>query len=196
MPDATRPHTDAAAPRDWHDAFAALPLERPEANAWSDIARRLPTKRRRARWPALLAIAAAAVLAVVVPMRLMGPTPTEAASTAKPAAVAVAPATQAATPIDPLEQLYAQSAQFEALLAIARDDRVSSGAAVEVAAGLDTELARIDAQLREPGLSHERQLALWRARVDVLGSLVGFEGTRRWLAVHGQRYDGALVRAD
>lgn len=195
MPDATHPHTHAA-PRDWQGAFAALPLDRPDRDAWSDIARRLPASRHRARWPALLAIAAAAVLAVVVPMRLMGPTSSGTPAITTPPAVAGAPATQPATPIDPLEQLYAQSAQFEALLAIARDDRVSSGAAVEVAAGLDTELARIDAQLREPGLSRERQLALWRARVDVLESIVGFEGTRRWLAVHGQRYDGALVRAD
>ena len=38
-----------AAPRDWSAAFAALPLERPDRDAWSDIARRLPARPRRVR---------------------------------------------------------------------------------------------------------------------------------------------------
>jgi len=67
---------------------------------------------------------------------------------------------------------------------------------VEVGADLDRELARIDARLRQPGLDAPAQLALWRARVDTLRAAVGFESTRRWLAVHGERYDGALVRVD
>jgi hypothetical protein len=196
MPDDTSrfPHAGGAtggAPRDWNAAFAALPLERPEADAWPDIARRLPS-RRMSRWPAKLAIAAALALAIVVPLRLLAP------ATAPPGDIA-APAPQVASqtaPLDPLEQLYAESAQLEGLLAIARDDTVSSGAAAEVSADLDGQLARIDAQLRQPGLARDRQLALWRARVDALRSSVTFESTRRWLAVHGQGYDGALVRVD
>lgn len=177
--------------RDWNAAFAALPLERPDRDAWSDVAHRLPPERSARRWPALLALAAAVTLAVVVPLRLFAP------DDVAPAVATNAPvATQPSTAIDPLEQLYAQSAQLEALLAMARDDRVASGAAVEVAADLEDELAAIDAQLRQPGLPRARQLALWRARVDTLGAMADFEGTRRWLAVHGERYDGALVQVD
>jgi hypothetical protein len=186
MPDDTRLHSSHA-PGTWSEAFAALPSERPDGDPWMELAPRL-SSRTSTRWPAWLAVAAAVTLAVVVPLTLRE-TPTDAP------APQVAPATPPGT-IDPLEQLYAQSAQLEALLAIARDERVASGAAAEVAADLDAELARIDAQLRQPGLSRERQLALWRERVDTLGSIVGFEGTRRWLAAHGQRYDGALVRVD
>ena len=74
--------------------------------------------------------------------------------------------------------------------------RVGSGAAVEVGANLDAELARIDAALRQPNLGRDGQLALWHARVDTLRSAVSFESTRRWMAVHGEGYDGALVRVD
>ena len=81
-------------------------------------------------------------------------------------------------------------------LALARDENVATGAAIEVGADLDNELARIDAQLRQPGLDSERQLALWRARVDTLRSAVSFESTRRWLVAQGERYDGSLVQVD
>ena len=182
---------DPTSPRDWTSAFAALPLERPDGDGWAALARRLPARRSGRRWPAVLAIAAAVTLAVVVPLRILAPDDAVA-----PPTVATNTPTRPSTAIDPLEQLYAQSAQLEALLAMARDDRVATGAAVEVAAGLEGELARIDAQLRQPGLSRERQLALWRARVDTLGTMADFEGTRRWLAVHGERYDGALVQVD
>ena len=138
-----------------------------------------------------LAIAAVLALAVVVPLRLLGPKPSQVA----PPTPTVA-ATTPATPTDPLEQLYAESAQLESVLAIARDDTVSSGSAAAVAANLDAQLARIDAQLRTPDLPRDRQIALWRARVEALRSSVTFEGTRRLLASHGEGYDGALVRVD
>ena len=193
MPDDnTRDPRRHGAPHDWNAAFAALPLERPDTDAWDAIAARLPA-RKAAHWPMRLALAAALALAVVVPLRMLAPTddaPIDTVAATTPAPVAPASA------IDPLEQLYAESAQLEALLTIARDDRVASGAAVEVAADLATELARIDAQLRQPGLARDRQLALWRARVDMLRSTVGFETTRRWLAANGERYDGALVQVD
>ena len=181
------------APRDWNAAFAALPLERPDADTWADIARRLPAPRRRTvRWPARVAIAAALALAVVVPLGLLKQSPPEATPT--PQVATQTPPVQ--KPADPLEQLYAESAQLEGMLAIARDDSVSSGAAAEVAAGLDTELARVDAQLRTPGLTRDRQLALWRERIETLRTIVAFESNRRWLAAHGEGYDGALVRVD
>ena len=194
MPDdTTRPHRHGA-PHDWNAAFAALPLERPDADTWDAIAARLPA-RKAANWPVRIALAAALALAVVVPLRMLAPT-NDAPATDTVAATTPAPVATPSSAIDPLEQLYAESAQLEALLTIARDDRVASGAAAEVAADLDTELARIDAQLRQPGLDRDRQLALWRARVDTLRSTVGFETTRRWLAANGERYDGALVRVD
>ena len=189
MPDATR-HPAGHAPDTWADAFAALPLERPDNDAWADIAPRLPV-RKHAHWPMGLAIAAALALAVIVPLRLL-PTSTDIAA---PPPVIATTGTVPVTP-DNLETLYAESAQLEGLLALARDDSVATGAAAEVGADLDAELARIDAALRQPGLDANGQLTLWRARVDTLRSAVSFESTRRWLAVHGERYDGALVRVD
>jgi hypothetical protein len=189
MRDATR-HPAGPAPDSWAQAFYALPLERPQTDAWADIAARLPV-RKRAHWPARLAIAATLALAVIVPLRML---PTSKQTASPPAPVAAA-TTQPET-ADALETLYAESAQLEGLLALARDDSVGSGAAVEVGANLDAELARIDAALRQPNLGRDGQLALWRARVDTLRSAVSFESTRRWMAVHGEGYDGALVRVD
>ncbi|MUV12730.1 hypothetical protein [Noviluteimonas gilva] len=192
MRDATR-HSAGRTPETWREAFNALPLERPDTDAWSDIAARLPV-RKRMQWPTRLAIAAALALAVIVPLRLL-PTSNEPAAPTTQVAATSTTTTQPATP-DALETLYAESAQLEGLLALARDDSVASGAAVEVGADLDSELARIDAALRQPHLDRDGQLALWRARVDTLRSAVSFESTRRWMAVHGERYDGALVRVD
>ena len=189
MRDATQTPAGRA-PASWAEAFDTLPLERPDTDAWSDIAARLPV-RKRAHWPAGLAIAAALALAVIVPLRLL---PTSNQTQPPPARVAAA-TTPAATS-DSLETLYAESAQLEGLLALARDDSVGSGAAMEGGANLDAELARIDAALRQPDLGRDRQLTLWRARVDTLRSAVSFESTRRWMAVHGEGYDGALVRVD
>ncbi|MCW5582161.1 MAG: hypothetical protein KIS72_12540, partial [Luteimonas sp.] len=104
----------------------------------------------------------------------------------------------AATPVadDPFERLYAESAQLESLLAVARDERVSSGTAAALSGELETRLASIDAALMQPGLSRDQQLALWRQRVDGLRMLTSFESNRRWLAAQGTRYDGALVAID
>ena len=203
--------THGRTPGDWSAAFAALPLERPDTDAWADIAARIPAhapgsrtrvSRTASPWIARVAIAAALALAVVVPLRMLDrskPAGDDAASTqvASASSTSTAPSTQAPTPAgDSLETLYAQSAQLEGLLALARDEDVATGAAIEVGVDLDNELARIDAQLRQPGLDSARQLALWRARVDTLRSAVSFESTRRWLAAQGERYDGALVQVD
>lgn len=95
-----------------------------------------------------------------------------------------------------LESLYAESAQLEALLALARDDRVATGAAAALSDAYDTQVASIDAALREPALSDEARNALWRQRVDTLRQFAGFESTQRALAASGERYDAMLVSID
>lgn len=72
MPDDTR--MPRHAPRDWTDAFAALPLESPQGDAWARIvagiqpaaeATHPPRRHRRPLW---LAVAAVAALAVALPL--------------------------------------------------------------------------------------------------------------------------------
>jgi hypothetical protein len=103
---------------------------------------------------------------------------------------------KAALADDSLESLYATSAQLESLLAVARDPRVESGPAAALGSALDAELATIDAQLSQPGLDAESQRRLWQARVDRLQVAAGFATDQRWLAAHGQVYEGTLVDID
>jgi hypothetical protein len=182
MPDLS---SSVSMPRDWGEAFAALPQERPTVDGWARVAARLDVP-PRSRWPIWLATAAALVLAAALPWQWHRDHATSAAPTAQPIVAGT----------DALEQLYAESAQLEAVLAMARDERVSSGAAAALAGDLDRQLASIDAALMQPGLSRAEQLALWQQRVEALRSVVSFEGTRRWLAAQGERYDGALVSID
>lgn len=203
-------------PDDWHDAFAALPLEPAPADGWSRLSARLQLQLepatadgrswlgarlhtwRRQQWPMPLAIAATLVLAVALPWRIYDPadrSPTDRADAASVASPRSAPSATAAADAS-LEQLYAESAQLESLLQVARDDRVSSATAAALSGELDARIAAIDAALMQPGLSPERQLWLWRSRVEALRSLTGFESNRRWLAANGKRYDGALARVD
>lgn len=95
-----------------------------------------------------------------------------------------------------LERLYAESAQLEALVALARDDRVATGAAATLTSAYDAQVASIDASLREPGVDPGQREALWQQRVDALRELAGFESTQRALAAQGERYDAALVSID
>jgi hypothetical protein len=267
-------------PRNWSDAFAALPLDTPDAGAWQRVQHaRWP--RSASRWPKWSALAAVLALAAALPWQLSrtGPaadaagtgavapqpglarapetTPVVAAepvpratSEALPAAApgqgaqsAVAAVATRATRTEPartervtraripaatpgapdaidtgiaaaplvqdgppavakpgaeasLESLYAESAQLEALLALARDDRVATGAAAALSDAYDTQLASIDAALREPALGDEARNALWRQRVDTLRQFAGFESTQRALAAGGERYDAMLVSID
>jgi len=101
-----------------------------------------------------------------------------------------------ARPESNLEPLYAESAQLEALLAVARDDRIASSGAAALTDSLDAELAAIDATLIQPGLDAPRRAGLWRQRVDTLRQLAGVETTRRLLSARGETYDAALVSID
>lgn len=101
-----------------------------------------------------------------------------------------------ATPVDPLPGLYAESAQLEALVALARDDRVASASGAVLAGELDARIGLIDAALSQTDLSPTQRSVLWQQRIDALRELAGVESTERWLASHGERLDGALVRVD
>jgi hypothetical protein len=101
---------------------------------------------------------------------------------------AAAPASTAAKQFD---TLYAESARLETLLALARDDRVASAGAALLAAELDAQVAGIDASLAQPGLDDLQRMTLWRARVDALRQVAGFESTQRVLASQGDA--GALL---
>jgi hypothetical protein len=101
------------------------------------------------------------------------------------------------TPADPqLERLYAESAQLEALVSMARDDRVASAAAATLTSAYDAQVAGIDASLRRADIDATQRTALWQQRVDALRQLAGFESTQRVLAAQGERYDAMLVSID
>jgi hypothetical protein len=168
-------------PSNWGDAFAALPTADPP-DRWPAIAARIGRRRNAIGW---FALAATLVLALALPWKLQ-----------HDAVPNSAPAPHAAPARNELETLYAQSAQLEALLAYARDDRVTSGTAASVSAQLDQRVASIDAALAQPHLSTTRQRELWRQRVEALRTLASFESNRRLLSARGERYDGALVRVD
>jgi hypothetical protein len=99
------------------------------------------------------------------------------------------------TATDLLPGLYSESAQLEALLAVARDDRVSSAGAALLSDELDAQVAAVDASLARPGLDGGERLHLWQARVDALRQAAGFESTQRLLASQG-RSDVMLVSVD
>ena len=180
---------------DWAAALAHLPAEEPPRDAWQRLSAALDARGaatraapgRGVRLPrpaAWLAMAATLALAVALPWRAMQPGQPEA----QPAGVGGDTVA--------MDALLLESARLEALLGHARDGRVSTGTAAAMAAQLDARLASIDAELARADLAPARERTLWAARVDVLRRLVGFEGTRRWLAVNGDAYDGALVRVD
>ncbi len=135
--------------------------------------------------------------------------PDDASSSMKSTAPATTPRIAAAAPRedatpDPrgdelraqVAALQAESAQLEALLALARDDRVASASGAAVTVELDRRVGRIDASLSQPGLADADRAALWQARVSAMRELAGFETTQRWLVASGERYDGALVSVD
>ena len=178
MPDQAD-HRSGHMPANWSEAFAALPTADPP-DCWPALAAQSRRGRRRAT--GMLAVAATLLVGIALPWKLQH----EAAP----------PPAAASTSDNELEALYAQSAQLEAVLAYARDDRVGSGSAETVAARLGQRLALIDAALSQPGLPAARQHALWQQRVATLRTLAGFETNRRLLSARGDRYDGVLVRVD
>lgn len=111
-----------------------------------------------------------------------------------PAAADPVPAT---VPTDiAFDALYAQSAQLESLIAVARDGRVASATGTMLAGDLERRIGSIDAALSQPALTDAQRADLWRERIAALRELAGVETTQRWLAARGERYEGALVRVD
>ena len=106
------------------------------------------------------------------------------------------PATIDSPEASSLEPLYAQSAQLEGLLAMARDDRVSNGTAAALSDNLDARVASIDAALTRTDVTPQRRSDLWRDRIDTLRQLVGIETTQRLYSARGQQFDAALVSID
>lgn len=97
MPDRNTP---LPAPADWHDAFAALPLEAPSGDGWQRIAPALARKprqhRRLAPWAAAAAIACLALLPALPWLRMPAPAEDAAPAAAAPP-VKFAPRSDAAT---------------------------------------------------------------------------------------------------
>lgn len=189
------------APQSWHDAFAALPPETPEAGGWTRLQARLAlegrpawirrsparwaTWRPRSRWIAS-GLAAALALALVLPGQLSGwrdPRPPSRDS-------------RDGGSQSPVDALRAESAELEAWLGYVRDERVSSATAAALAGEYESRLAGIDGALAAPGLTPYQERQLWQARVQLLHGLAELESTRRWLALNGQRLDGTLVLVD
>lgn len=124
-------------------------------------------------------------------------TVTSASPPSGPAAAAPAAITASSepTPLDQaeLDSLYAESAHLEALLAVARDERVASASAALISDHYDDQVGSIDAALMQPSLTDRQRTGLWRERVATLRQQAGFESTQRVLAAYGQRDDARLV---
>jgi hypothetical protein len=119
-----------------------------------------------------------------------------ASATSKKGAPDTAPLTASTTTeaaVDPLQKLKTQSAQLEALVALARDERVANASSELLSSELDSGIAAVDAALAQPDLADARKQELWRQRVDLLQQLAGVEATSRWLAAQGASNDTALV---
>lgn|SRR5690606_28590958 len=166
---------DDTLPATWRDAFLALPPEPAPAGGWERVAARM-AQRRAPRLSAWIGLATAAALALV----LVWP---------------VSPDAEVEPSHARLYALYSESAQLEALLALARDDRMANAGALVLGEELDAQVAAIDASLARSGLSDEERLRLWQARVDALRLAAGFESTQRLLASQG-RGEMLLVSVD
>lgn len=119
------------------------------------------------------------------------PTPPQAS-----APVATDSIAATATATDAIQGLQAQSARLEALVAIARDERVGNASNELFSAELDAGIATVDAALSNDDLDDARRQQLWQQRVDLLQQLAGVESTARWLAAQGMSNETALVSVD
>jgi hypothetical protein len=103
------------------------------------------------------------------------------------------PAATTGEDADSLQKLKAKSAQLEALLALALDERVANASSELLSSELESGIAAVDAALSQPGVADTRKQELWQRRVDLLQQLAGVEATSRWLAAQGASNETALV---
>ena len=113
MPDSRMPHNE---PRNWSDAFAALPLEAPPRDAWAQIAAEIggstiPRRAGRNRRTWWTAMAAALALAIAAPLALLpDDTPPPAPVATQPVIEAPKPATSAPAAEQPVAKEAARPA--------------------------------------------------------------------------------------
>jgi len=163
-------------------ALASMPLEAPDASAWPALAERLSREKRWPRWP--LALAASLLALLLLPREF--PTPgNESNATATGAA---------ADQRVELAELMSESSRLERLIAVASDDGASSATAAAFSLELGDRLHALDSEL-EANRDPDRQLELWRQRLQLLRSVAALETTRHYLAAEGRNFDVALVSA-
>lgn len=155
----------------WPRAPAPEPVRDPVAGA-TGVANPEPIPRREPQ------ITASPIAVAAAPPTRVASEPAEPSRARLPAAT-----TPAAEPS--MARLYRESAQLEALLAAARDQRMGSAGAMLLADALDDQVAGIDAALSASPLDPARRESLWQARVDLLRQAVGFESTQRLVASRG-----------
>lgn len=200
---------------DWHEAFAAMPLERPPCDGWPRLAAALarpPRTHRRLPWA--LAAAAAACLAALPLLPLQRPLP---ASTGLPASAArdtpprdfavasspqmadssasVAPPASSASGDTHLDHVHAESMRLEALLAELSATAPTDGMQLALSASLHSRMGEIDDALAGSDLDETTRAGLWRQRVALLRELVGVAADQRWNALYGDAdADYALIQ--
>ncbi|WP_368561689.1 hypothetical protein [Pseudoxanthomonas sp. UTMC 1351] len=103
-------------------------------------------------------------------------------------------ATEAAEQDHRLENLYAESARLEAILAQLEEPRAGSATMTALSAELQDRIADIDGALSQPDMPSASQLDLWQQRVDALRQLTGVETTQRWMAAQGTATEGPLAQ--
>lgn len=106
----------------------------------------------------------------------------------------VIPATEAAEQDSRLENLYAESARLEAILAQLQEPRAGSATMTALSAELQDRIADIDNALSQSDMPSTSQLDLWQQRVDALRQLTGVETTQRWMAAQGTATEGSLAQ--
>ncbi len=159
-------------------AFANLPIEAPARSAWPALARRLKPDRRNLRWP--LALAASLLALMLLPRGLPVP-----ASNPNPTAAAAAQRVE-------LDELMSESSRLERLIDVASDDGASSATAAAFSLELGDRLHALDSEI-EANRDPDRQLELWRQRLQLLRSVAALEASRHYLAAEGRNFDVALV---
>lgn len=149
-----------------------------------------PISRRKSTRNARSIATRQSIEAAVVPSSRQ-PAPTESMQASTGDAVATT-----TTSCDPLQELQTQSAQLEALVALARDERVANASSELLSSEIDAGIAVVDAALSQADLDGTQKQELWQQRVDLLQQLAGVEATSRWLAAQGASSTTTLVAVD